>query len=251
MWDWFEHYWSSVGLGAAAVLLALLFFTDLFRQNLAVSRWRDPVWLAWTMPAAYMLHNFEEYGIDARGHAFAFPASACDTFGFDGVSGCPFTPAFFVSVNIPFIWIVMVAAAVLARRHHAIGLAGAGLLLTNALSHITGLATPMGYSPGTLTAGIIFIPLAAWTLATCFGPGKPSYPTLAANLLASVLAQLVLLGMLAGLRNGALSEAAAITIQTFDPLLLLVIPWLADRTWPSQPAPAHEAPAQSAATANG
>ena len=51
MWEWFEHYWSSVGLGAAIVLLLLLFCTSTFRDNTGVSRWRDPVWQAWLMVA--------------------------------------------------------------------------------------------------------------------------------------------------------------------------------------------------------
>ena len=35
MWEWFEHYWSSVGLGAAIVLLLLLFCTSTFVTTLA------------------------------------------------------------------------------------------------------------------------------------------------------------------------------------------------------------------------
>lgn len=61
MWEWFERYWSSVGLGAALVLLIFLFCTNMFRNAGSPSRWRDPVWLAWLMTVAYLLHNFEEY----------------------------------------------------------------------------------------------------------------------------------------------------------------------------------------------
>jgi hypothetical protein len=65
-WTWFDLAWPWVGLGAAAVLFFFLFATDKLRERLDVSRWRDPVWLSWLAPAAYMIHQFEEYGIDAQ-----------------------------------------------------------------------------------------------------------------------------------------------------------------------------------------
>jgi hypothetical protein len=58
VWEWFEWYWSSIGLGAAIILILILFFTNVFRDQFGVSRWRDPGWLAWLMTVAYLLHNF-------------------------------------------------------------------------------------------------------------------------------------------------------------------------------------------------
>ncbi len=246
MWDWFEHYWSSVGLGAAIVLIPVLFSTNTFRAAGRGSRWRDPMWLAWLMVVAYLLHNFEEYGIDAKGRGFHFPVTACAQYGFDSVDGCPLAPSFFVAVNIPFIWIALPIAALWCRRNPAVGLTGVGLLFTNALSHIGGLFTPMGYSPGTLTAAAIFIPLSVWVFATCFGRNKLlAYPVLAAILLASILAQAILLALLLGLSRGSISLPGAIVIQSVDPVLLVLLPWLAGRKWPSRPA--VTAPAAAAA----
>jgi hypothetical protein len=232
MGEWFQRYWSPVGLGAAIVLLLLLLFTNVFRDRHGVSQWRDPVWLAWLMVVAYLLHNFEEYGIDVTGRAFHLPVTACQQYGFDSIDSCPLTPSFFVAVNIPFVWIALPAAALWCRRSPAVGLTGVGLLFTNALSHIGGLFTPMGYSPGTLTAAVIFIPLSIWIFLTCFGRGRLRYPVLAAILLASILAQAVLLGLLLGLSSGSIPLPLAITVQTLDPLLLLILPWFANRIWP-------------------
>jgi Protein of unknown function with HXXEE motif len=148
MWEWFERNWPWIGLTAAVVLLVLLFFTTAFNRR-EVSRWRYPAWLSWLMVVAYLLHNFEEYGIDAEGRAFHFPATACGVFGFSNVDTCPFAPSFFLAVNVPFVWVVLPIAALWCRRNPAVGLAGAGLLLTNGMSHVVGLLTPMGYSPGT------------------------------------------------------------------------------------------------------
>jgi Protein of unknown function with HXXEE motif len=238
MWEWFERHWPWIGLVFAAVLLVLLFFTDVLRDRRDVSRWKDPVWISWALAVAYMLHNFEEYGIDAKGRAFHFPVTACTTFGFDNVDSCPLVPSFFVAVNIPFVWFVLPVAALCCRGNPAVGLTGAGLLFTNALSHIGGLFTPMGYSPGTVTAAIIFIPLSVWTFVTFFGRDKLlRWPILATIIVASLLAQVVLLRLLLGLSHGSISLPVAIIIQTLDPLLLLLLPWAASRKWLSTPAP--------------
>lgn len=48
----------------------------MFRARSGVWRWRDSGWLAWLMVLAYLLHNFEQYGVDAEGRAFHFPVIA-------------------------------------------------------------------------------------------------------------------------------------------------------------------------------
>lgn len=232
IWQWFERHWCWIGLVAAIILLVILFSTNVFRNERGVSRWRDSVWLAWLMTTAYMLHNFEEYGIDARGRPFHFPVTACQTFGFPAVDACPFTPSFFVAVNVPFVWVILPIAALCCRRNPAVGLVGAGLLLTNAMSHIVGAFTPMGYSPGTVTAAVIFVPLSLWVFATFFGRGKLlTRPIMLVILLASILAQIVLLALLLSLAKHAIPLPAAIAIQVVDPLLLLILPWAASLRW--------------------
>ena len=72
---------------------------------------------------------------------------------------------------------------------------------------------------------------------TCFGAGKLlRRPIMAAILLASILAQVVLLGLLLGLAHNAIPLPVAIIVQSVDPVLLLIMPWIANRTWPSMPA---------------
>ena len=80
-WTWFDLAWPWIWLGVGAVLFFLLFATDKLRERLDVSRWRDPVWLSWLAPAAYMVHQFEEYRIDAHGSRFAFPDLLCVSVG--------------------------------------------------------------------------------------------------------------------------------------------------------------------------
>lgn len=55
----------------------------------------------------------------------------------------------------------------------------------------------------------------------------------------------VLLGLLLGLSKGTIALPPAIAIQSIDPVLLLILPWAANRIWP--PIPIHPAPVQTAA----
>ena len=38
-WNWFEVYWSWLGLGISLILFVLLFATDRLRSDIARSRW--------------------------------------------------------------------------------------------------------------------------------------------------------------------------------------------------------------------
>lgn len=233
MWEWFLRYWSSVGLGAAVVLILLLFCTNVCRSRLDVSRWRDPVWMAWMFALAYLLHNFEEYGFDATGQQFAFPLSMCEKLGYHSLESCPVQLPFILAVNLPLIWVAVPLAAVWSRRHPAIGLTGAGFVLVNGLTHV-GAGLIGGYNPGLLTAVVIFLPLFVWTAVVFFGPGKLlGYPVLGVIVLASVLLHIVLLGLIFAQIHGLIAMVPASVLQTVvAPLLLLGLPWLAERRWP-------------------
>ena len=55
--------WPWMGLGGAVVMIILLFCTNVLRSRPEVSRWRDPLWLAWLAVPMYLLHQFEEYSL--------------------------------------------------------------------------------------------------------------------------------------------------------------------------------------------
>ena len=93
----FTYVWPYMGLGAA-LLVALLLTTDALRSDLTVSRWQDLVWLAWLGMLAYLIHQFEEHGIDALGATYAFRGEMCRTLGFPDVQACP-VPFSFITLN--------------------------------------------------------------------------------------------------------------------------------------------------------
>jgi hypothetical protein len=100
----FSFVWPYMGLGAA-LLLALLLRTDALRSDLGVSRWQDLVWLAWLGMLAYLIHQFEEHGIDLQGATYAFRGEMCRNLGQPDARTCPIPFSFVNAVNITCVWV--------------------------------------------------------------------------------------------------------------------------------------------------
>ncbi|EKF23675.1 hypothetical protein C731_2299 [Mycolicibacterium hassiacum DSM 44199] len=239
MWQWFLHDWSSVGLGAGIVLGLLLFCTDVCRSDPGLSRWRDPVWMSWMFAFAYLIHNFEEYGIDAVGRRFAFPGSMCELFGYGTPAECPIGLEFFAAVNVPLFWVALPVAAAGSRCHPAVGMTGLGIVFTNAMTHIGAAIIHRGYNPGLLTAVVVFLPLAAWAAHAFFGSGRLlRLPVLAVVVAGSALLHCLLICLvLAQTRDLVGAVPASVLQAVLGPVLLLAVPWVAERRWPANADP--------------
>ena len=86
---WFHTVWPFVGGGAAIVMVAILLTTKPFRSNNTVSRWRDPVWLAWLAAPLYWVHQLEEYSLPVIGLPYSLPDMVCGQFDFPPYPACP------------------------------------------------------------------------------------------------------------------------------------------------------------------
>lgn len=224
-WSWIDIAFPWIGLAVAAVLLVLLFGTDLLRSEESTSRWRDRVWFSWMAMALYLIHNGEEYGIDLFGHLHAFPDSLCTTLKLPAYPGCPMPPAFFLAVNLPLFWVGAPLAALLSRRHPLFGLTFYGVVFTNGLVHVLPLLAGRGYGPGTLTAALLFLPISAWVAYACFGKGRLSYKALAVLVADGVLLHAILMGSMFLFIHGAFNGSTLVTIQILNAILFLAIPW--------------------------
>ena len=128
-----------------------LFGTRFLKSEPGSSRWRDRVWLSWLAVAIYLLHNVEEYGIDVFGRTTQFPAEICFVLNLPVTPDCPIPAAYFLSVNIPLIWVVAPIAAFLSRRHRLVGLAFYGVIFVNLFFHIMPpLVAGAGFGPARL-----------------------------------------------------------------------------------------------------
>jgi hypothetical protein len=121
---WFYTVWPFIGVGGAIVMVAILLMTDTFRGNTTVSRWRDPVWLAWLAVPLYWIHQFEEYSLPVLGFDYSIQEMICKNLGFPPYPDCPIPLSFYPVVNIALMWFGAPLAAYFCRRNVLIGLRG-------------------------------------------------------------------------------------------------------------------------------
>lgn len=164
--EWFMTVWPWIGLGAATVLLIVLFTTDWLQADKAALRWRDLTWIAWLAAVAYMLHNVEEYGLDFTGTTLAFPTTMA------GLLGSMPGEMFFLCVNLSLVWFMGPAAAVLSRRYPALGLGMIGVEAINCFTHIPGALALRTVAGGLVTAVALFLPLVVWAFVGLTGSNR-------------------------------------------------------------------------------
>ena len=226
---WFDLNWSWIGLAISAVLLLFLFATNIFRSQPNISRWRDPVWLAWLAPAAYMPHQWEEYGIDLMGRAFYFPTHMCLTMQHQAYPACTVPEATYVGINVTIIWGAGLVCALLSRRLPLVGLSIYAIHSTNSLSHLGALIFQGAYNPGVLTSALIQLPLSIWVAYAMYSNSAIRKSGLATLFLAGVLFSAVLLGSLQLFSRGVISGDVLVTIQYLNPALMIFVIWLKER----------------------
>jgi hypothetical protein len=220
----FSHGWPWIGLGAAGLLLVLL-ATNALRGDRSVSRWRDLVWLTWAAVAAYLLHQFEEHGIDAQGDAYAFRGFLCNTVGFPDAKACPVPVAFITAVNVAAVWVAGPLSALLAARWPVIGLSFFAIPAVNLFAHAIPALAAQSYNPGLVTALALFLPLSLLAFAAAITRYHLGVRAVLATLFAGVVMHALLMGSLMSYVNGRFGLDTLVLVQVANPLLaaLLVV----------------------------
>jgi Protein of unknown function with HXXEE motif len=228
-WSWFDLAFPWIGLAAAVVLVALLFGTQLLRGEPTPSRWHDRTWLSWMAMVAYLIHNAEEYGLDALGRWHSFPDQFSINAGLPTYPASPIPPAYWLSVNITLFWVAAPLAALLSKRHPIVGLALYSVVFINGLFHLMPFVMGTGYNPGLLTAVAVFLPLSAWVGYACFGRDRLSYKVMALLIFDGVLLHVILVGSTFMFINGVIGGATLVLVQIINAGLLLLIAWFAEK----------------------
>lgn len=218
----FAHLWPWIGLGLAALLLLGLTIGDM-RGDRAVPRTRDMAWLAWAATGAYLLHQFEEHGIDAQGAPYAFRGALCTRFGFADATACPIPEAFITAVNIPVAWLTGPIAALLGRRWPAVALSYFSVPAVNAFAHIGPALATGTYNPGLLTAILLFLPLSLWALWIALRRPDLGWRVAAATLVGGIVVHAVLILALRAYLMGSLGENTLIAIQAINPAIPILL----------------------------
>ena len=183
----FFHVWPWIGLGAAVVLILLIFCTDFLCSDKTKSRFFDPVSLAWMGAVIYLLHNVEEYGIDIYGNQQAFTTLMYQLMGFR------ISEAAYLCTNLCLVWCAGPLAAIMVQKGK-VGMASvmAVFEIINGLSHI-GQAINLGtYNAGLINSLVLCLPLGIWTVYQCYWRLKMPKINLLWLFLAAVLYHVIL-----------------------------------------------------------
>ena len=152
-------YWPHFTLVAGSIGLLLTLPSIVGSKKAVFHYWYLPLFL-------YMVHMFEEHGIDLLGRHFAFQAGLCAILKkASGSETCAATELVIFVVNCGTVVILMVCAG-LWRHTEKFTLLKAGAvggILINGVSHVV-KAKETGYDPGLLTAVLFFLPCSFWLM---------------------------------------------------------------------------------------
>jgi hypothetical protein len=190
----------------------------------ALSRWRDPAWLVCLMLPVYMVHQFEEHGIDLFGRRYHLINDLCRTLGHSELAGCPVSPALLFAVNCGGgVWIPALIAIAWRRRNVMVGACTLGIPLVNVAAHIESTVARGAYNSGLATALVLFVPMCAWTLKQLWSGGILDGKRLAAVVASGVAVHALLMGSVIAHDRGLLSQTLLLAINVGYGLLPLVI----------------------------
>jgi hypothetical protein len=218
----FGHGWPWIGLGAAGLLFVLL-TTNALRSDRSVTRWRDLVWLTWAAVFAYLVHQFEEHGIDAQDRLYAFRGFLCGAIGFADPQTCPVPISFITTVNLTAVWIAGPLSALLASRWPVIGLSFFAIPAANLFAHGVPALAMQSYNPGLVTAVVLFLPLSLLAFAAAITHYHLGLRAVLATLFAGAVMHAILIGSLMSFVNRRLSLDALLLLQILNPLLSALV----------------------------
>jgi Protein of unknown function with HXXEE motif len=204
--------WPYAGLVLAAVLSGLL-LREAARLPPRVRD--DPAWvLGWIWPM-YLLHQFEEHGIDLLGRRYAFLGFLCESLGRpDG--GCPATPAFIFSVNVLACQLAFGLAFALRRRAPLVAACVWGIPMVNVVPHVLAAVATGRYNPGLFTAVVLFVPACTWMLRTVVRSGVVPPAGVWRIVATGVLTHAVLIGSLRLRERGLISAGVLFLLNALN-----------------------------------
>lgn len=225
----FALVWPWIGIGAAGLLLILL-CTNVLRSDRSVTRWGDMVWLTWAGTFVYLVHQFEEHGIDVMDRAYAFRGFLCANVGFADPNACPVPFSFITAVNVAAVWLAGPLSALLAARWPVIGLSFFAIPAINLFAHAGPAVMSGRYNPGLLSALVLFLPLCLIVFATAVSRYNFGVRAIVATLFAGVVLHLVLMTSLVAFIDGRLGLDGLLLLQVANPFLsALIVALLAGR----------------------
>lgn len=215
--------WPFVGLALGVLALVAMFVRPSPAGEPYRARFYDPAWLLWLVGPVYLLHQFEEHGVDALGRRYQFLAEICATLGHPTQDACPADPWFIFLVNVPLIWVAAPVASWLGPRRVMAGAFMFSVPLVNAVAHIAGALRHGAYNPGVVTSVLLFVPACAWVFTQLHRRGLITGRRMAAVVAVGVALHAVLMGSLRLVELGVIGKGALYVIQVLNAAMPVVV----------------------------
>lgn len=194
------------------------------------SRFTDPSWLLWLPLPVYMLHQFEEHGVDLFGRHYHFQTELCTTLGYANLADCPANEIFICAVNVGTVWIAGLVAGLLGPRRPLAAAGMMGLLAVNVVAHLGSFLRSGGaYNSGLLSALVLFISVVALLFRALLARRFFRPRDVVIGIAIGLLMHAVLLGSVLSAGNGLLSSPALAAIQIVNGFVPLGISFLVER----------------------
>ena len=145
--------WPDIALGG--ILFIGLFLLGGFMHTPDGSR-DQVLTFNWLLLFVYLIHQYEEHGVDLFGRVYFFHEYAGVVLESRGLE---LTPASIFRINTLTVWFSFLLAIWGGRHLTWPGLAAAGLVLINGLFHIGIAINRWEYNPGLVSSIVLFLPM--------------------------------------------------------------------------------------------
>jgi hypothetical protein len=213
--------WPTFAL--ACGLGGLLWLLLAPRPAARLPRWRDPAWLLCLMLPVYVIHQFEEHGVDLLGRRYHFLAEMCAMLGHPSLAQCPADPTFIFAVNVGAVWIAGLCAVRWRRSNPMVGACAWGIPLVNGIIHVGPAIARHAYNSGLLTGALVFVPLSVYVLRTLVRAGLLDRRRVAVVIASGVAVHAILMGALLAYASGLLPRPLMLLVQVANGFVPLVV----------------------------
>lgn len=215
------HGWPYAGLLAAVLLLAIQWRERVSSATGLESALRDPAFVLSLLWPMYLVHQFEEHGVDLLGRRFAFLGDICATVGEPDVARCPADAAFIFVVNVVACPMAFVMPLVWRRTRPLLAAFGWSVPLVNAVAHVGTAVVHRAYNPGLLTAAILFVPLGAWMVRVMLAAGHLARSQVPLLFVTGGVLHAVLIGSLLAREHGLIGHTTLLLVNAVNGLVPL------------------------------
>lgn len=212
--------WPYVGIGLAVLLITWIALER--RPAGSPPRFRDPASVLPLLWPMYLVHQFEEHGVDVLGRRYAFLAELCGVLGHEDLLTCPVDPEVVFAVNVGGCHIAFILAVALRRTRPLVAACAWGIPIVNAVIHVGSAMFHSAYNPGVVTSLVLFAPLTAWMLRVVVQSGAVERRHVLRIIATGVAMHAVLMGSLLLRERGLVSHGALLSINVANGLLPLV-----------------------------